>query len=115
MRYHLRTLLILTSILPPTLAALWLWILPLAPSNYGDAVLLGCVNGTAALLAVMLLQWGWESVTSGFLGPVIVPIRIESKFHDQATGNQTTYNMTIDKLTLKVNEPIDSKRFELRK
>jgi len=47
-------------------------------------------------------------------GRVIVPIRIETKYHNQASGNQTTYDMTIDKPTLKVNEPIDSKRFDLR-
>jgi hypothetical protein len=47
-------------------------------------------------------------------GRVIVPIRIQTKYHNQASGNQTTFDMTIDKQTLKVNEPIDSKRFDLR-
>jgi len=47
-------------------------------------------------------------------GRVIVPICIEGKFHNQANGNQTTINMTIDKQTLKVNEPIDGMRFNLK-
>jgi hypothetical protein len=45
---------------------------------------------------------------------VIVPIRIESNSRDGKTGNQSSAKVTIDKATLKVNEPINSKRFDLR-
>ena len=63
MRYRLRTLLILLALGPPALAVLWLWILPLTPQSFGDAVLIGSIDGTAVLLVLMLLQWGWAAVS----------------------------------------------------
>jgi hypothetical protein len=47
-------------------------------------------------------------------GRVIVPICIETKSQNGKTGNQSTFKMTVDKQTLKVNEPVDVKRFSLR-
>jgi hypothetical protein len=60
MRYRLRTLLILLALGPPMLATLWLFVLPLTPKTYGDAVLIGSINGTAVLVALVLLQWELE-------------------------------------------------------
>jgi hypothetical protein len=37
------------AIAPPVLAALWLSIMPLTPTTYGDAVLIGSVNGMAVV------------------------------------------------------------------
>ena len=64
MRFRLRTLLIVLALGPPVLAMLWLWILPLTPKSFGDAVLIGSIDGTAVLLALVVLQFGWTLVAS---------------------------------------------------
>jgi len=69
MRYRLRTLMILLAIGPPVLAVLWLWVLPLTPTSFGDAVLIGAIDGTAVLLGLMLFQGGWTANFSN--GPTV--------------------------------------------
>jgi hypothetical protein len=64
MHYDLRTLMTALAIVPPVLAALWLWILPLTPTSYGDAVLIGSVNGLALIPVLALLQWCCVGVAS---------------------------------------------------
>lgn len=46
-------------------------------------------------------------------GRAIVPIRIETKSHDSTNSIQSTTVVTVDRETLRVNEPIDAKRFDL--
>jgi len=64
MRFRLRTLLIVLAVGPPLLAVAWLWILPLTPTSFGDAVLIGAIDGTAVLLGLVLFQGGWLAVIS---------------------------------------------------
>src|SRR6266550_7836325 len=64
MRYDLRTLMTALAIGPPVLAALWLWLLPLTPTTYGDAVLIGSMNGAALIPVLALMQWCWAGVAS---------------------------------------------------
>ncbi len=68
MRFRLRTLLGLLAVLPPLLAVVWLWILPLKPHTYGDAVLIGSLDAMAVLLALLFLQWGWAAIISQLPG-----------------------------------------------
>jgi hypothetical protein len=64
MQYELRTLMIALGVAPPVLAALWLWILPLTPTTYGDAVLIGSVNGVAVIPILALFEWCWLGFAS---------------------------------------------------
>jgi hypothetical protein len=64
LQYRLRTLLIVLALGPPALAVLWLWILPLAPKSFGDAVVIGSLDGMAVLLALVVLQFGWTLIAS---------------------------------------------------
>jgi hypothetical protein len=48
-------------------------------------------------------------------GRAIVPLRVESKTQDATNTYQSNQIATIDKTTLKVNEPIPSERFDLRR
>jgi len=66
MRYRLRTLVLLTAIVPPLLAALWFWGLSafvfwIMPKNMGWAIVIGITNGLGSMLIAALAQWWWAA------------------------------------------------------
>jgi len=66
MRFRLRTLVLATAILPPLLAAIWFWGLPvfllwLMPKTFAAAVVIGIGNGVGFMLIGVLWHWWWAS------------------------------------------------------
>jgi len=65
MHYRLRTLVILTAVGPPVLAAIWFWGLPAfvywaSPQTYKAAIVNGIAGTVVIMFGTVLLYWWWQ-------------------------------------------------------